>query len=129
MSMPSKLPRNIGWGLSLLVAALLVFSASMKIMQPAKFLDGWVHQLGFPAGTARWVGFVELTIAILYLVPRTTVLGAILVAAYLGGAVCTHVRMAETEAVMPLVLGVLAWGGLWLRDPRVRALLPLTPAA
>ena len=61
----------------------------------------------------------------LYLVPRTTVLGAILLTGYLGGAVATHARVLEMGFLVPLVLGMLVWGGLFLRDPRVRALIPV----
>jgi hypothetical protein len=68
---------------------------------------------------------VEIGCTLLYLIPPTAVLGAILLTGYLGGAVATHVRLLETQFVVPLLLGVLIWGGLFLRDPRVRALIPI----
>ena len=73
---------------------------------------------------------LELACVAVYLIPRTAVLGAILLAGYLGGAVCAHVRIGDPGAVTPLLLGIFAWGGLYLREPRLRALLPLkSPAA
>jgi hypothetical protein len=70
------------------------------------------------------IGLLELLCAVLYLVPQTALLGAVLLTGYLGGAVATHLRIGE-PFVLPLVLGVLIWAGLWLRDPRLRGLLPL----
>jgi hypothetical protein len=70
------------------------------------------------------IGVAELACALLCLIPRTSVLGAILVTGVLGGAVATHVRV-EGAFAAPVVLGVIAWGGLFLRDERIRALLPL----
>ena len=113
-----------GWALTGLVALLLAGSASMKLAHPPQFLEGWA-KFGYPAALATPIGIVELACAIVLLVPRTAALGAVLVAAYLGGATATHVRIGDPSFVMPVVLGVLAWGGLWLRDARVRALLPL----
>ena len=129
MSKPTSNPmRIIGWVISFLVALVLVGSGSMKIMHPAQFLEGWM-KFGFQQGQALPIGLVEVSIALLYLVPRTTVLGCILVAAYLGGAVCTHVRIGDPAAIAPMIIGILAWAAVWLRDQRLRDLLPLTPAA
>jgi hypothetical protein len=85
-------------------------------------------KFGYPAGTLIVLGVVELACALLYVMPRTSVLGAILMTGYLGGAVATHVRVGDAFAA-PLVLGVIAWGGLFLRDERIRALLPLRKPA
>ena len=73
------------------------------------------------------LGIVLLSCTVLYLVPRTAVLGAILLTGYLGGAVATHVRVGEGlfPVLFPVIMGLLVWGGLWLRDERVRALAPL----
>jgi len=71
------------------------------------------------------LGIVEASCAILYLIPRTAVLGAILVTGYLGGAVATHARVGDPAFITPALLGVIAWLGLFLRDRRVRALIPL----
>lgn len=74
------------------------------------------------------IGIVELLCVVVYLIPRTSVLGAILITGYFGGAVATHVRVSDAF-VIPLVLGVLAWGGLFLRDARLRELLQLKKPA
>jgi hypothetical protein len=82
-------------------------------------------QFGYPPSTLLPIGIVEVCCALLYAVPRTAALGAVLVTGYLGGAVATHVRVSQGVWVAPALLGVLAWLGLFLRDPRVRALLPV----
>lgn len=125
----SEAPRTwkhwLGWGLTGLVGLALAASGSMKIVHPASFLEGWTHNFGYPASRALPIGLVEICCAALLVLPRTAVLGAVLVAAYLGGATATHVRIGDPLFVAPVIFGVLAWGGIWLRDPRVRALLPL----
>ncbi len=84
-----------------------------------------LEQMGFPERLGLTLGIVEIGSTVLYLVPRTTVSGAILLTGYLGGAVATHARVLEMQFLMPLVLGMLVWGGRFLRDPRVRALIPV----
>ena len=89
--------------------------------------------LGWPAdpGTIYMLAALLLGPALLYAIPRTTVLGAILLTGYLGGAVATHVRVGSpifSHALFGVYLGVIVWGGLWLRDPRLRALIPLRAA-
>ena len=79
---------------------------------------------GYPAGVVRPLFFVELACVLLYVIPQTAVLGAILLTGYLGGAVATHVRAGE-PFWFPIIFGVLVWLGLFLRDARVRALVPL----
>ncbi|XYI03932.1 DoxX family protein [Sorangium sp. So ce1128] len=115
-----------GWGMSGLTAVSLAFSAGMKIMQHASMLD-MARRLGYREDVLPVIGGVELLAAVLYAVPRTAPLGAILVTAHLGGAVAGHVRVGE-PFVNAVVIGILAWGGLFLRDPRVRELLPLSRA-
>jgi hypothetical protein len=108
--------------LSLLPAALLLFSAAMKFMGGTEVEQGFEH-LGWPYRLAVPLGVLEITCTLVYLVPQTAVLGAILLTGYLGGAVATHVRLEE-QFVMPALLGVMIWGGLFLRDPRLQALIP-----
>jgi hypothetical protein len=115
------------WGgrvMSALPVLGLLMSASMKLSHNPELVKQFVDKLGFPEGALTPIGVVELTCAVLYAVPQTAVLGALLLTAYLGGAVATHVRLGEGFAPA-IVLGVLVWGGLFLRDPRIRALLPL----
>jgi uncharacterized membrane protein YphA (DoxX/SURF4 family) len=109
--------------LSALPVLVLLFSGSMKFTHSPDLAKGFDH-LGWPLRLAVPLGILELTCAILSIIPRTSVLGAILVAAYMGGAVATHVRIGEPPYVQ-ILIGVLVWGGLYLRDSRLRALLPL----
>jgi hypothetical protein len=104
---------------------MMVVSAAMKIVRNPQVLQDWGPRFGYPEGTLVAIGVTELACAILYAIPRTSVLGAILVTGYLGGATASHVRIGEVAFIAPVVLGILAWGGLFLRDPRLRALLPL----
>ena len=112
-----------GYIISVLPVLMLLFSGVMKLMKPPSVVEGFVR-LGYPEGLALGIGVVELACAALYVIPRTSVLGAILLTGYLGGATATHVRIGE-PFFAPIVLGVLVWGGLFLRDARLRALLPL----
>ncbi len=106
-----------------LPVALLCFSASMKLSGAEPVLEGFAH-LGYPENLAMIIGIVELSCVIIYLIPQTAVLGAILLTGYLGGATATHVRIEEAF-ISPIIAGVLIWGGLFLRDARIRALIPL----
>jgi len=112
-----------GWVIGVLPALLLLFSAVMKFTKPPELVEGFTH-LGWPADLALALGIVELTCTVLYLIPRTAVLGAILLTGYLGGAIATHARIGE-QFIGPVVLGVLVWLGLFLRDRRLRELIPL----
>jgi hypothetical protein len=103
---------------------MLFFSGSMKLVKPEDVVKGFEH-LGYPEHLALTLGIVEIGCTLVYLIPRTAVLGAILLTGYLGGAIATHVRVLEMQFFVPLVLGVLIWGGLFLRDPRMRALIPI----
>src|SRR5437870_3026531 len=121
---PSKATIWIGWLLSALPSLMLLFSGSMKLVKPDDLVKGFEH-LGYPEHLALTLGIVEIGCTLVYLIPRTAVLGAILLTGYLGGAIATHIRLLEMQFLAPLVLGVLIWGGLFLRDPRVRALIPI----
>ena len=117
--------RIVSW----LPALFLFADAIMKLVKPAFVVDATV-QLGYRESAIVPIGAVLLVITILYLIPRTAVLGAILLTAYLGGAVATHVRVGTEvfPVVFAIVFGVLIWGGLYLRDSRVSKLIPLTEA-
>ncbi len=92
-----------------------------------ELLASWIA-FGYPPGALLPIGILELGCAVVYAIPRTAALGAILVTGYLGGAVATHVRVSQGIWIAPAALGALAWLGLWLRDPRLRALLPVRGA-
>ena len=108
---------------SALPVLMLLMSAAMKFAKPAAVVEGFGH-LGWPDRLALALGILEVSVTILYVIPRTAVLGAILVTGYLGGAIATHVRIGD-PFVAPIVLGVLVWLGLYLRDVRLRSLIPL----
>src|SRR5579862_5483574 len=113
--------------LSGLVVALLLLDAVMKVIKARVAVDGTV-QLGYPESTVVGIGSALLISVFLYAIPRTSVLGAILLTGYLGGAVATHVRVSApffSEVLFPTYVGVMVWGGLFLREPRLRALIPL----
>jgi len=109
--------------MSALPVLMLLFSGVMKLMKPASVVEGFAR-LGYPESLAVGIGILEIGCTVVYLIPRSSILGAILLTAYLGGATATHVRIGE-PFYMPIVLGVLVWGGLLLRDDRLRALIPL----
>lgn len=127
-SMPPKTSRKLfwaGWVLSVVPMPMFLMSATMKFTQPAEAVKGFEH-LGWPIAKAAPLGIVELGCLVVYLVPQTSVLGAILLTGYLGGAVATHVRAGDpiSNFAIPIVLGILLWGGLFLRDARIRVLIP-----
>lgn len=127
MEATSKLAVFGGRTLSGLVAAFLALDAGMKLVLVTPVVEA-TERLGYPIATARPLGLVLLASTILSLVPRTQVIGALLVTAYLGGATATHVRVGD-PFWFPIVLGVLFWAGLVLRTPRLRALLSTSYAA
>ena len=112
-----------GWFLSGLVVAALIFSASMKFMQPKEFVEG-MGTMGWPVSLGVGLGITELVCTILYAIPQTSVLGAILLTGYLGGATATHLRIGDPYFA-PIVVGVVVWLGLCLREGRLWSLIPL----
>ncbi len=117
-----KWQRWLGIVLAIPPVGLLLFSAVMKLMGGPGLAEGFTH-LGVPIARAGFLGWLELACTAVYLVPRTSVLGAVLLTGYLGGATLTHLRVGDPY-FMPPLLGVLLWVSLWLRDPRLRVLLP-----
>jgi hypothetical protein len=110
--------------ISILPALFLLLDGIMKIVKPAFVVEATV-QLGYPESVIVGLGVVLVACTILYLIPRTAVLGAILLTGYLGGAVATHVRVGGPvfSILMPVILGAMLWAGLYLRDERVRSLV------
>ncbi|MGC4063244.1 MAG: DoxX family protein [Polyangiaceae bacterium] len=121
---PSKALLWTGRVLSTLPVLLMTMSAIMKLTASRQILEGFVNTMGYPENTLIPIGIVELSVAIIYAIPRTAVLGAILITGYLGGATATHVRISDVF-VMPVLVGVMAWAGLWIREARLRELIPL----
>lgn len=113
--------------LSALPVLFLLMDGIMKLVKPEPVVKATI-ELGYPESVIMVLGIILLICVILYVVPRTAVLGAILLTGYLGGAVATHMRVGNplfSHILFPVYLAVLIWGGLFLRDPRLRALIPL----
>jgi DoxX-like protein len=116
----------IGRALSAVVVLALLADASVQLFAPQK-IYALMEETGFPANLAFQLGVILLACVVLHAIPQTAVLGAILLTGFLGGAICTHFRIGEFGSppqIICLLLGVMAWGGLYLRDARIRALLP-----
>ena len=121
--------RRIGWLLSGLTIAFMLMDGGMKL-PPLDVTVTTTAQLGYPSSPdfVRGLGILALACTVLYAIPRTAVLGAVLLTAYMGGAVATHLRVGSplfSHLLFGLYVGLMAWGGLFLRDQRLRALLPL----
>lgn len=120
---PGKAARITGRIMSGFVIFALVASGIMKLMHTQQVVESFAQQ-GWAPWAATTLGVIELACAVIYLVPRFAVLGAILVTGYFGGAVAVSLLFQPGALVIPLICGILAWGGLYLRDPRIRALIP-----
>ncbi|HEU0032784.1 MAG TPA: DoxX family protein [Kofleriaceae bacterium] len=122
---PSNRSRWIGRILTALPALFLAFSAIMKFAHPPEVTASMAH-LGIPDSLTLVIGTLELGCVILYLIPRTSILGAVLLTGYLGGAVMTHLRVGDpllSHTLFPIFIGIFVWGALYVRDARVRALV------
>jgi len=113
-----------GYVISALPVLGLLFSGVMALMKPASVVEAFTR-FGYPESMIVTIGILKLACTILYIIPRTSVLGAILLAGYLGGATATDVRIGDPTFIAPVVFGVMIWLGLFLREPRLRPLLPL----
>jgi hypothetical protein len=109
--------------LSALPVLLMVLGGTFGLLKPAAVAPQFAHY-NYPDGALLRITIVEIACAIIYAIPRTSVLGAILLTGYLGGATATHVRVGE-PFVLPVIVGIVVWAGLFLRDDRIRALIPL----
>ena len=126
---PGRAAVRGGWALSGLAILFFLMDGGMKLAYLPVVAETSA-QLGWPAdrGTVTLLATLLLGSALLYAIPRTAMLGAILLTGYLGGAVATHARVGSplfSHVLFGVYLGMIVWGGLWLRDPRIRALLPL----
>ena len=114
----------VGRIISGLMIAFLLFDGGIKILKLPAAVEG-TARLGYPTSVVQAIGVLALVCVLLYAIPRTAVLGAILLTGYLGGATATQVRAQDQWFLFPVVLGMLVWAGLYFRDERLRALIPL----
>jgi hypothetical protein len=117
---------RIGWILSGIVVAFMAADAGSQLLATAPVKKAAL-EIGYPLDQMWLIGALAIVCLVLYAIPATSVLGAIILTGFLGGAITSHLRVAGTltpEMIVSLILGVTAWGGLWFRDPRIRALIP-----
>ena len=122
----SKAPARIGWALSILTIAFMLFDAAGKLALESHVVDA-TTKIGYPVDAIRPIGVVALLCTILYAVPRTAILGAVLLTGFYGGAVASKVRIEDplfSSILFGVYFGLIAWGGLYLRDERLRSLFP-----
>jgi hypothetical protein len=127
-TLPAPNPKWMTWTgrvLSALPVLMLIMSGVMKIRQPKEVVEGFGH-LGYSMDSAMVLAILELGSTLIYVIPQTAVLGAILLTGYLGGATATHLRVGDPvgQMITPVILGMIVWLGLYLREPRLRALIP-----
>jgi hypothetical protein len=126
----SKTSKGMLWTgrvVSGLVVFVFLFTAAFGLLKPEMAAQGFAHY-NYPTGVMLPILIVEILCVVLYAIPRTAVLGAILLTGYLGGATATHVRVGE-PFYLPVIVGIAIWIGLFLRDERIRALVPLRSSA
>lgn len=129
MFQQSKAMTWAGWILTAFIGfMLIVVSAGSKLQGADEVQKQMVGFFGYPESTIKPIGIAEAICAVLFVIPQTAVLGAVLLTGYLGGAVASHVRVSD-GIYGPVIGGVLVWLALFLRDPRIRALLPLRRSA
>jgi hypothetical protein len=124
--MKMKKSQFAGWALSFLIAAFLIFASALPKFIEWEGKEKLFSELGYSTETMLKIGIVEAAVAILFLIPRTAFLGAVLITAYLGGATATHVRVGEAF-YFPIIIGVVVWIALGLRRPEVFALALSAP--
>ncbi len=116
-----------GWAVSGLLSAFMLFDVAGKFAKPAQVVEAFART-GWPIELSAPVGAILLVCTVLYLIPRTAALGAILLTGYLGGAVATNLRLENplfSHTLFPVYFGLLAWAGLWLREPRLKTVIHL----
>ena len=126
-STPSTTALWTGRILTAIPSLIVGFAGAMKLTHSPQVIEGFA-KTGYSASLVTPIGIIELSCVIVYLIPRTSVLGAILLTAFLGGATVTCLRVGDPSLPLPIITGILVWGGLFFRDPRLRALIPLRSA-
>jgi hypothetical protein len=127
----SRPKRIAAYAMAGVVALFIVFDGTIHILKPQPVIDSSA-ELGVPLSLSATLGVIELACLALYLIPRTSVLGAVLFTGYFGGAIATNLRVGKplfSTVLFPVYLGLLLWGSLYLRNARVRSLMPLTGPA
>ncbi|HZY61117.1 MAG TPA: DoxX family protein [Edaphobacter sp.] len=126
LSVPSKPLLWTGRILSILAVLFMLFDAISHIVKPAPVVQAFA-QLGIPLHLAITLGIIQLVCIVLYVIPSTAVLGAVLLTGYLGGAVAIHLRIGNPafECTFPIIIGIIFWAGLLLRDPALRTIFPV----
>lgn len=123
----SKTRLWVSWIMSGLVILFMLFDSIFKFIQPPEVVEGTLA-LGYAEHHIAIIGTLALIATILYAIPSTSIIGAVLLTAYFGGAIATHLRLDNplfSHTLFPVYFAVLAWGGIWLRDDRLRSLMPL----
>jgi len=129
---PRRSQRIAGWTMSGFVILFLLFDAVIKFFMPPAVVQTTVNELGFQIHHIGIIGITGLVSVVLYAIPRTAVLGAVLIMGQLGGAIAAHVRVDNplfSHTLFPVYIGILMWGGLWLRMPALRSLFPFIKKA
>jgi hypothetical protein len=124
----SKSRQWTGRIMSILVILFLVFDATLKFLRPAEVIQTTVNELGYAEHHIILMGFLMLIPTLLYAIPKTSILGAVLLTGYFGGAIATHVRVDNplfSHTLFPVYFGILMWGGIWLRDQQLRSIFPV----
>jgi len=125
--MKSKTMTAAGWILSGLFVAFMLGASVMPKLAGLPVADDTMRQLGWPAGYVTTIGVIELLCVLLYIFPKTSIFGAVLTMGLLGGAMATQIRVGNpllSHQLFAIYLGLFMWGGLWLRDPALRAVFP-----
>lgn len=123
ISIGARRASYVMWSVAVL---FMIFDTGIKLMREIHAVEGTI-QLGYPDSTVQLIGIIEAVCLVLYLIPRTSLLGMVLMTGYLGGAVATHVRLENplfSHVLFSVYIALLMWGSLYLREPRLRALLP-----
>lgn len=124
----SKTALWVGRVMSALPVLLILFGSVVKLMRTAAVIEGFART-GVPERLIVPVGIIEMICVVVYVIPQTAVLGAILMTGLLGGATITTLRVGDPTYPMPVIFGMMAWGGLYLRDVRLRELIPIRKSA